>query len=192
MSPDRLLNVLSEMRSLPEDFVAALKRELSFISLPKAHFLLEGTAISQNAFFLEEGFVVGYTYYGNKRSVTAFWKEGDIIFSPSSFYAQLPSTEFIQLVEDSELLCIGREGVHRLRTEFPAADDLCHRIAALYVERYRLRVLQLQNDPTTTRYAHLMEAYPGIELRVSQELIASYLGISAPALSRLKSKMRRV
>lgn len=192
MNPERLLNVLSEMRSLREDFVAALKRELSFISLPKAHFLVDGAAISQSAFFLEKGFVVGYTFYGNKRSVTAFWKEGEIIFSPPSFYAQVPSTEFIQLAEDSELLCIGREGVRRLWSEFAEADDLCRRIAAQYVERYRLQVLRLQNDSTRARYAQLTEAYPGIELRVSQELIASYLGISAPALSRLKSKMRRV
>ena len=190
MNPDRLISVLSEIRSLPDDFVAALKREISFIPLPKSHFLVEGAGIAQSIFFLERGFVLGYTYHGSRRTVTEFWSAGEIIYSPLSFYARVPSAEFIQLAEDSELFCIGYDGVVRLGSAFPAARDLCHRIAGLYVERYRRRLIALQNETTSTRYGNLLKEYPGIEQRVSQETIASYLGISPPALSRLKGRMR--
>ena len=39
------------------------------------------------------------------------------------------------------------------------------------------------------RYAHFMEAYPDIMQKVPQKMIASYLGISPEALSRIRKEL---
>ena len=39
------------------------------------------------------------------------------------------------------------------------------------------------------RYAILQKEFPGIELKIPQYHIASYLGISATQLSRIRSKL---
>ena len=40
-----------------------------------------------------------------------------------------------------------------------------------------------------TRYKSFLNTFPGLERRIKQHLIASYLGITPVALSRIRKKM---
>ena len=47
----------------------------------------------------------------------------------------------------------------------------------------------LMSATAMERYAHFMEAYPDITQRVPQKMIASYLGISPEALSKIRKEL---
>lgn len=50
------------------------------------------------------------------------------------------------------------------------------------------RIIQLMSSTALERYQYFVETYPTLLHRVSQKMIASYLGITPEALSKIKSE----
>lgn len=61
-------------------------------------------------------------------------------------------------------------------------EKLIRRLAVL-----QKRVIMLMSATAIERYEHFIETYPKITRRVPQRMIASYLGITPEALSKIKS-----
>lgn len=188
MKTEKLFKVLASIHALPEDFKEALKKELHFVAYPKGHYLVQARSPAMHAYFLKKGFSVSFQYREYKRVVTDFWQAGDIILSPKSFFEQSPSDEIIQLTTDSELLSISYEAVSKLFENFAVANFLARSITADYHARSEERIVDLHSLGAWKRYTKLLEMYPGIEIHVSQDLIASYLNITPQSLSRLKGE----
>lgn len=53
------------------------------------------------------------------------------------------------------------------------------------------RVIMLMSSSAVERYQHFVETYPDIIQRVPQRMIASYLGITPEALSRLRKEISK-
>ena len=186
MNTDRLFRVLSVIRPLHSDCQEALKSVLKFVNFPKGHYLVQANTPAQHVYFLEEGFSVAFQYQGHKRVVTDMWQPGDIILSPKSFFEQMATEEIIQLTIDSRLFSLSYTSLNRLLERFPAANVLARDITADYYARSEERIVDIHTLDAWSRYLKLLRMYPGIELNISQDLIASYLGITPQSLSRLK------
>lgn len=188
MTTDRLFQVLSDIHPLTEDFKEALKTELQLVVYPKGHYLLQAQAAAQHAYFLQKGFSVSYLYEEGHRVVTDFWKPGEIIMAPKSFFYQSQTDKIIQLTADSELLSLSYISTIKLFETFPVANSLARAITADYHARSEERIIDLHNLDARERYTKLLKLFPGLEMNVSQELIASYLNVTRSTLSRLRRK----
>jgi hypothetical protein len=73
---------------------------------------------------------------------------------------------------------------------FPPTETLGRLLAVRYVAFYKKRVIDLVTRSAWERYTDLLEAHARIEQKVSQDIIASYLGITPWSLSRLKKEHR--
>lgn len=191
MNTERLFEALAKISPLPEDFREALTSELQEVTYPKNHFLVQMHSVAHHAYFLERGFAVAYYFRDGNKIVTTFWKPGEIIFSPQSFFEQSQSAEAIQLTMESELLCISLQAVNRLFEEFSVGNLLARVITAQYHTRSEERIVDLHSLDAAERYRKLILNYPGIELNASQDLIASYLNITPQSLSRLRHRQSR-
>ena len=146
---------------------------------------------AHHAYFLEKGFALAFQYASSRRVVTELWHEGEFVFSPKSFFEQVPGDVIIQLCTDSELFSISRTAFEQLARKFQVANFLACDIAADYYTKSQGRMVDINTLDTWQRYLKLMSSHPGIELFVSQEMIASYLSITPQSLSRLKSQNYR-
>lgn len=188
MQTERLFRVLSQMRPLSLACKEALQRELKFVTYPRGHCLVQAQTAAHHAYFLEKGFSVSYLYHDGNRVVMDFWQAGELILAPKSFFQQSPTDEIIQLTTDSELLSMSYPSVIKLFEHFSEANILARTIAAEYHARSEERIVDLHTLEAWERYTKLLRTYPGIELHVSQDLIASYLNITPSTLSRLRHK----
>lgn len=188
MNTDRLFDVLGAMHFLPADFREALKRELNFVELPRGHYLLQAHTAAHHSYFMENGFAVAFQYRKDWRIVTGFWQPGEIILSPKSFFRQLPADEIIQLTADSKLLSLSHHSASKLIETSHVANLLARDITVEYFAKSQERIVDFHILKAWERYTKLLKMYPGIELNVSQELIASYLNITPQSLSRLKAE----
>lgn len=102
------------------------------------------------------------------------WTIGD------SHFPNKPTELFIDALEDSEVLVFGKDYKFDIDTDI-TFQKLLRRMAVL-----QKRIIMLMSATAIERYEHFEETYPQIVQRVPQKMIASYLGITPEALSKVK------
>lgn len=188
MNAEGLFEVLAAYHPLSDAFKHALEKELIPLSLPKNHLLLEAPKIATHAFFLEEGFAMSYSFLNGRKVTENFWKAKQIIVAFESFFEQAPSMECIQLMRKSDVLCISYESVQKMFEAFPEAGQINRVIMNRHYAQSRARMRDMQRLNAMQRLEKLLATFPDIEMIVSQDAIASYLGITAQSLARIKRK----
>lgn len=183
---NKLLEMLSAMHPLSNEFQQALSKRIVTLSLPKNHILLNAAHVSDDAFFLETGFAMSFQYVKGRKHVEEFFPEGRIVVSPLSFFQRLPSKETIQLLEQSDVLHISFESVMWLLDNFPEANVIYRITMNSYYEQSRDRIRDFQRLTAMQRYGKMNEIYPNVKHLVPLEQIATYLGIAPQHLSRLR------
>ena len=112
----------------------------------------------------------------------------DISFS---IYENKPSHTFIETLEDCELLLFSPETKEELFAKAPwferAFRILLYRNLAVTQERLFNTIAKTATD----KYLEFLEHYPTLPRRVAQHYIASYLGISAEFLSKVRAKIAK-
>ncbi len=113
-----------------------------------------------------------------KEHIFMFASEGWII--ADSVPPELPGELYIDALEDSSLMIVEKE------QENPDAKKLIKRLI-----RLQRRIIMLMSASALKRYDDFIATYPNIVKRVPQRMIASYLGITPEALSKLKGDRKR-
>lgn len=120
-------------------------------------------------------------------------KEHTFMFAPADWvigdmYAiqfQKASTLYIDAIEDSEVTIIHQTDTKNYPPEelLVGIHKLLNRVGVL-----QNRVLMQMSSSALERYEHFLEVYPDLTQRVPQKMIASYLGITPQALSRIRKE----
>jgi hypothetical protein len=84
------------------------------------------------------------------------------------------------------LFCVTHDSVLHLFQTFPEAHFIYRVIMNQYYENSRERTRDLQHLTAAERYEKLIRYLPDVEQHVTQNHIASYLGIAPQSLSRIK------
>lgn len=191
MSFDKLFQVLSAIHPVSPKYKSAVEKEITPLSLPRNHVLLEAPKISDHVYFLDSGFAMSFTYIDGIKCIDHFWRAGQIVMSARSFFERTPSVEFIQLMEKSEVLCLSHASVMRLFEEFPEANFIYRVVMNQYYEQCKEKFRDMHHLTAEQRHQKLLHQFPGVEQIIPQEYIASYLGITPQSLSRIKRKRPR-
>lgn len=190
MDAEQLFGILSDQLVLTDSFKTALQQEVTFLSLPKNHFLIEAPRPSDHIYLLQEGFAKGFVFEEGEKKVHSFWGAGDIIVNPHGCFEKVPSVEFVQLTEKSKVWCIGQTSLKVLMDSFKEARSLYRIVIGRYYVQSQSRLFDVQHRSAWQRYQKLIQQYPVIEQKVSQEYIASFLSITPQSLSRMKREHR--
>lgn len=92
------------------------------------------------------------------------------------------------MLEDSEVIALNATLLFRLYDDFPEIERLFRKIfEAGYVETVN-RIESLQFHTAEERYQDLLKSSADILKRVPLKYIASYLGITAVSLSRIRAQ----
>ncbi len=94
----------------------------------------------------------------------------------------IPCDLYIDAIEDSTIT-VTEKDFTKLTSD---RKSLIKRINVL-----QKRVIMLMSSSAVERYQHFVETYPDIIQRVPQRMIASYLGITPEALSRLRKEISK-
>jgi CRP-like cAMP-binding protein len=104
--------------------------------------------------------------------------------------SRIPSQYFIDAIEPSQVLLLETDGhlmlLQRVRGYAAAFQAGVHRHAAVKDQR----IVSTLSASAEDRYHEFLETYPSIAQRVPQWMIASYLGVSAETISRIRRQRR--
>ncbi|HJY13199.1 MAG TPA: Crp/Fnr family transcriptional regulator [Flavobacterium sp.] len=142
-----------------------------------------------------EGFVVKgciRKYYIDEKGfevVLQFAVENSWISDISfSIYETDPSLIFIETLENSEFLMFSPETKEQLFEKAPRFERAFRILMQRHLAVTQKRLLQNITLTAEQKYDEFIKNYPSIPNRVAQHYIASYLGISAEFLSKIRTR----
>jgi CRP-like cAMP-binding protein len=104
----------------------------------------------------------------------------------SSFINQEPSFEFVDALEDSELLCISRTQFYQLVDEVPGWANYYRKLLESAYSYQNKRIEYLVTMTARQRYDDILKNHPEYIQRLPNHILASYLDMSQETLSRMK------
>lgn len=159
----------------------------------KGEYLLEAGNICRHDFYISRGLVkVCYTDAAGVESIIKFAPENWWVVDLDSFLNNKPAFYYIQAIEETEVFLISRTNLDRLHTLVPQFHIFSSRRWQNGFIALQYRLMQSLSLTAEEKYQHFLEKYPGLDQRIPQKLIASYLGITPVFLSMLRRKWANV
>lgn len=186
-----LINLLkSKEISLDKESISSLQNIFKLKSIKKDMFFLQEGEESKEMGIIFKG--IFRSYYIDKvgNDVTKyFYSEGGVLFSYAAYLCKKDSMYYIQALEDSEILVAKIsdfekivEGNYKLLLFYKKMIDGFLMMKEEHANSFKLL-------DSVGRYKQFLDGYQGLENRLKQCHIASYLGITPVSLSRIRRKI---
>lgn len=190
---DRINHYISNAVELSPQELEYFDAALSFKRVPKKTVLLKAGEICDFEAYVCKGCVREYYIDENGAEVTLHFAVEDWWVSEiSSFHEQVPSLTFIETLEDCELLIITRSVKEELLLQIPQLERMFRLMLQRHLHTMKQRLIKTMSFSAMARYQEFLRRYPSIPQRVPQHYIASYLGISAEFLSKLRARQPKL
>lgn len=108
-----------------------------------------------------------------------------------SYITQTSATLFVEALEDSVILQMRYDEIEPLCGEIHALSEYFRITTERAFAFSRNRALSNISKTAEERYLELLDRYPNIIQRVPQKVIASYLGMSAEFLSKIRKRISK-
>lgn len=154
------------------------------------YFLKEGQ-LNNKAAFIRKGLVRYYVIKNEEESTLEFTKESEFVADFPSFSQRGYSVQYIQALEDCELLVANYVGIQRIYNEISNGNLIGRLVMEDRIVLMMNQILSIYKYNPEKRYEHFIKNYSCIAERIPQYLIASYIGIKPQSLSRIRNKMKK-
>ncbi len=157
----------------------------------KGEILQHKGEITSLAYYVNKGLLRSYTIdEKGKEHIFMFASEGWLIADIESQEFNTETELFIDCIEEAEVVVFDRNCFTKANLSqeqlLKNVTLMARRIAVL-----QRRVIMLMSFSAKDRYNSFLEIYPHLPNRVPQRMIASYLGITPEALSKIRGKMAK-
>lgn len=166
---------------------------LKIKSIKKNDFLIETGKVCKYVTYVNKGIFRAYNIVDGKEFALAFFIEDDYCSEYCSFLTKTPATYNIQALEDAEVIDLHYEDIQKLYREVPILERFGRFIAENLFIMLSMRNVSLLTDTPEERYKKLLKNnQSNLPQRIPQYMIASYLGITPEALSRIRKRISGV
>ena len=186
--PELLKRYLSHNATISDAELNIISGNFKPLKAKRGTLLCRHGEYCNNLYFINKGSLRVYYLSEQGQERTRFFAfEGMVATSLAGFISGEPSFEFVEVLEDAELLAISRVGFFRLVEELIACKDFyCRLLESAYIHNNH-RLESTVTHSAIERYRQLLVQNPRVVQRLPNKIVASYLDISPETLSRLKS-----
>ena len=171
--------------------LAFIKGNTKIIDIPKNELILKEGDVSTAFYFIIKGCVRMYYLNDGEEKTAYFYMENDFVSSYQSFTKQLPAKHNLATVEDSQLVVFDLESVMKFTSYSSKFEFLARVIMEDELAVYQDIISAFVTQNAEQRYLDLLQHKPQLIQRIPQHQIATFLGVTAETLSRIRSRMRR-
>lgn len=184
---DNFFKYLEKRIDLSQEIITFIRMRSLVKKVPKRHFLLQEGDISRYHIFVSKGILRMYRVDDRgQEHIVKFSAENSWLGDAESMLGGSPSNYSIDALEDTEAVLISKENFSELiakNADFAFfANDLFERN---FIDSQN-RILYNISLSSEEKYLNFLQAYPELQNRVPQHMVASFLGLTAETLSRIK------
>ena len=180
---------LSEFINLTETEWLIFSESLEVKHYKKGDYFLKEDDLCDYVGFVNDGFFNFFYLINGVQHIRGFFFPNEFISNYPCFLLESKSKFYIQAFEDSSVTLIHRDALFMLYKKLPKVQELSTSIVEnLYIEvsdKYESFFLKSAEE----RYLELMNSEPKFIQKIPQYMIASYLGMSAEGLSRIRKRL---
>lgn len=187
---DNFYTYLTEKALVKQEVFEELLPYFSVKKYAKGEIILSKGGISNHIYFVEKGLLRFY-------SVDETGKEHILQLAPEHWWLSdrnnlcnhEPSEYFIDAFEDSTVVRLNHDFIQKASAMSPEFRAFHEQILQQHIKQLYRRINLLISASAKTSYLEFLKTYPDITQRVPQWKIASYLGITPEALSRIRKEL---
>ena len=169
-----------------------IKSSLTLKDVPKNYTLVDLGQTAKEVYFINKGLLRFYYITDEGHEITGFiFQENMFAGSHESFFAQVPSIQVLETLEPSELLVISHKNLHQLYEDVPKMNVLTRKLLEQRMAHAQKVVAALIINKPQDRYTTYQNLHPGLENRIPQHVLASYMGITPVSLSRIRKRLSK-
>lgn len=163
---------------------------LAETSILKNRLLLRAGDICRNIYFVDEGCLRMYhTDNAGYDHTILFAPENWWAVDIASFSRQKPAFYSLMALENTRLIYLSYPALERLYKTIPKLERFFRILTQNGFNMYQERITSALSLTAEDRYAMFRKLYPGLETRIAQKHIASYIGITPVFLSKLRRRL---
>lgn len=181
-----------------------MKRYVDLTANDQAQFtaIINTRFVKRRQFIVQPGFVCKYQTYVLKGAFRSYFVTDEgvehtiqfaiedwFISDFSSYINQKPASLIVEALEDSVVQQIDYDAVEHLCHHNPKFERFFRLVAQKSFAYSQQRILSNLGKSAKERYLEFNELYPTIVQRVPQYALASYLGMSAEFLSKIRKQL---
>lgn len=190
MLPPLLVQRIRSVVAIEEADLSLLENSFMPKRISRKQYVLQSGDVAHYQAFVVRGILRSYTVdEKHNEHILQFASEGWWIADLSSYLTAEPSIMNIDAIEDAELLLLDRDAWEAVMKAVPALEHYFRIIIQNHLVATQRRLLQSHTETAEEKYRRFVQTYPDCVVRVSQQMIASYLGISRETLSRIHRRI---
>lgn len=186
---DNTFEKIAEHFAVSGQEIRLLLKDAEKISFTPKDIVVHEREINSNLYFITQGVWRAYTFKDGVEVTLWFVSEGEMALSVWGYTSNLPSHLTLEVVTDSEAYCLSRFKLEQLFQSSIALANLGRKILENFMLEIEVAWLDSYNRTALERYVTLLEKRPEIIRAVPLKYIASYLGITAQSLSRIRNRL---
>lgn len=190
MTTQNVFNFLKSIAHISDQQIEQLFAISHLKNIQKGHCFIRAGETSGNFAFVIRGlFRYYYLDEAGNEFTKGFFLENSVISSYSALIQNRESYFSIEALEDSQIMVVNYQAWKQIaENELGWKNFLISLLEKGYcIKESREREFLLFD--AEARYQSFLRTFPGLEKRIKQHFIASYLGITPVALSRVRKKM---
>lgn len=175
---------------IDENIANLINNEATFVEFTsKQIVLLEGMK-STNLYFIISGLVRGYYIDAQGNDITKCFSSENEFFSSEGLRTASVSSFTIECLENCQCIQLSYQLVNKIIKEDENLNNLFIKYYLREVEKLENRVKNSALMNAEERYIDFCKQYRNISNRVELKYIASYIGIRAASLSRIRKGIK--
>jgi CRP-like cAMP-binding protein len=187
---ENLVTFFNSIMPLSEKTIGLMSKVFTYDELKKEEYFIRKGEFAKEIAFLEVGIVRAYYINGDGKEYNkTFFSAPTIIGSYASLISKQRNAVAQQALTDCKIWKASFQEIEKLSEGNWEIERLRRIVAEGYFLRNEKKEIEMALLDADKRYLILQNEYPGIELEIPQYHIASYLGISATQLSRIRKKL---
>lgn len=185
----QLIAYFRNIMPLTDEEAQAIADSVCTATYKKGDILLKEGQVATECYFVLNGCVRQYYLIDGEEKTSNFFTENEWIVPIASFIQKQPASYYLECAEDT-VLVVGNE---QREEEMYSTSRKFETISRMVLEKIIIEQQALQaryvTDTPEQRYLHLLERNAGLVQRVPLYQLASYIGVKAESLSRIRKRI---
>ena len=192
MKYPQLYEQFNQWAKIPVEQWTIFEEKLAERSVRKGEYLLQaGDKALEFGIILNGIFRLCYTDKKGKEQIKAFRRDGELLGPYAEILLRIPSRTYIQAMENSRVVLINNDDFLPLYEKHSCWLTMGRLVAEKHFLAKEQREFEFLQLNVMERYKKFCEEHGPLIGKIPQHQIASYLGITPVALSRVLSKSRK-